>query len=636
MCSLGGACERPDAPEESTLARGLSASVWALVALLASAVGATATATDQTESIRFQLSRNATGGAAVKDALAGTQAWCDEFADALSRDGRPMVIQAEIARGANTIVQGMGDGTVDAAYVSAVEFVRMQERIDVRAIATAVNSDGIPHETGALIVGAAVEAESISDLAGRSFADQGALSSVGYLYPQSLLASAGLPALENHFGTLIDVQSQRSALYSVILGKAEATAVSSFAVDLVTELNPALAKRFRVLHRSQPMPLCVLVVRDSLDEDLIARFETFIAAQQEGLSPRLQSVLQFMKVAGLRRPKKDEFDYVRELVRMVDQRTHRVLDPICGQRLTEDRVEHRAEVGDTSVAFCGDTCHETFQRHRRPFGDDGRGRVLVIGIVPQTRGDLDPRDLLAGIAQQFSDVAPSLGLEFAAELLPSHEVARVRLLEGSVDLVRVSGPGYVRLQTETGLVPLARPAGGSETFHAVLLTGVDSDVEDVLGLRGLTVALEDHDSSEMDIFLNALVSGLGEERPEDFLGGVMRCPTEASALRAVVFGNADAAAVSTSTLDVLEELQPALGKRLKRLEVSQALSHGPICVRRDLDTDVVEALREYLVNMHETTRGHAALTFFRLRRMVPATDADYDGVRALLRKVAKR
>ena len=102
-------------------------------------------------------------------------------------------------------------------------------------------------------------------------------------------------------------------------------------------------------------------------------------------------------------------------------------------------------------------------------------------------------------------------------------------------------------------------------------------------------------------------------------------------LRLIVTGQADAAAVDSTVLELALRDEPALAEQV-RVVATLGPNPAPPCVAaRALPPALRERLRAALISLHEDQAGRTALALGGLHRFVPVEDADYDPVRRTAR-----
>jgi ABC-type phosphate/phosphonate transport system substrate-binding protein len=477
-------------------------------------------------------------------------------------------------------------------------------------------------------------ARTIADLRGKSFVYMNRNSITGYLFPEMLLCEAGLPELPRFFGKQKQVRKEKSALYAVLLGEADVACISESLLEVLSELNPAIGRKLRVLAKSEPFPKGLLVGGPNLPPDAIPHLLAALCDDTPNASRR-DEALTFFHVDGFVRAADSDLDSVRRLVKQIDSRRKRHMDPGCSRWISDVEVKCTALVGEFPVRFCSKKCRDLYLSNRERARPDAKDRVYVIGVSPYMMFDRDPRDTRASLDLLLEEFHRKNDYGLIVEMLPSNEVAQVRFGEGTMSWAYLSGPGYVRMRKKVGITPVVRYSMRRDSFRASLVTLQKSGFTDLPDLEGQVLAMSTDESSTARLYLETVMHGTG--RPaEEYFSSIVSCPSEESAVRAVALGEATAALVSTQALGLLKELSPGLYGGLSAIRTSEELISGPICQADGLPKKISDSLTKYVLKLHEKPAGKELLMAFRTTRLVRATDADYEPIRRMMKTLEEK
>jgi phosphonate transport system substrate-binding protein len=185
-----------------------------------------------------------------------------------------------------------------------------------------------------------------------------------------------------------------------------------------------------------------------------------------------------------------------------------------------------------------------------------------------------------------------------------------------------------------GVVPLARPVNldGTSTYHGYLFVRKDSGISGVEGMRGKRMAFVDRATTAGYLFPRAWLRERGIPDPERFFSETWFTGSHDAAISAVLEGKADVGATKHSVLEQLRMEDPRVGRELVILATSPSVPSNGLCVSRDLEEDLREALRRALLGLHEDPEGARVLEQFGAMRFVETTVADYAPVLELARR----
>ncbi len=191
-------------------------------------------------------------------------------------------IEAIVPMSSAVIYEGLRNGTIDLAYLSATAAGKLIQE-DIIDILLAELIDGKPYYQSYWITLKDALYQSIADLKGQPIAFSSRTSTSGFLIPVWDLYTQGLINLENgpkgFFGedNVFYGVGYVSAAERVLRGEAQAAAVSYYVLDKDKHLNQEQRERLRMLDSQGPVPSHVVVVRKGLNNlDQIAIKEALL------------------------------------------------------------------------------------------------------------------------------------------------------------------------------------------------------------------------------------------------------------------------------------------------------------------------------------------------------------------------
>ena len=191
-------------------------------------------------------------------------------------------IEAIVPMSSAVIYEGLRNGTIDLAYLSATASGKLIEKVIID-ILLAELIDGKPYYQSYWITLKDAPYQSIADLEGQPIAFSSRTSTSGFLIPAWDLYTQGLIDLENGpegffgEGNVFYGVGYVSAAERVLRGDAQAAAVSYYVLDKGKHLSQEQRERLRILDSQGPVPSHVIVVRKGLNSlDQIAIKEALL------------------------------------------------------------------------------------------------------------------------------------------------------------------------------------------------------------------------------------------------------------------------------------------------------------------------------------------------------------------------
>jgi phosphonate transport system substrate-binding protein len=221
--------------------------------------------------------------------------------------GRPVeLVQGKTYGEINDLVKS---GDVTLALVCTNPYLEGREEFGMElVVAPQVDGDTVYYSL--LIVGSGMEAESLADLRGATFAFTDPLSNTGRLAPLYQLAQMG-ESPDSFFSRTIFTYAHDSSIQAVADGVVMAAAVDSVVYEYVRETQPSLIAKVEVVERWGPFGIYPFVVNPRLDPQLKADLRQVFLEMDEESEGR--AILRHLKVDRFAVPDDSIYDSVREM-----------------------------------------------------------------------------------------------------------------------------------------------------------------------------------------------------------------------------------------------------------------------------------------------------------------------------------
>lgn len=258
-----------------------------------------------------------------------------------------------------------------------------------------------------------------------------------------------------------------------------------------------------------------------------------------------------------------------------------------------------------------------------------RSRV-VIGLIPEL--NLFRQKARFGLLGEY--LTRKIGVPVKFTILPRYG----NILE-SFESERMDGAffgsftGALAIE-RLGVMPLARPVNldGTSTYSGHLFVRRDSGIRDAAGLRGKRMAFVDRATTAGYVFPLAWLREHGVRSTDGFFAEHWFTGSHDAAIAAVLDRKADIGAAKHSVWDRVRGEDPRVDRELTILATSSPVPSNGLCVRRDLEADLREALRRALLDLHGDPEGAKVLQQFGAVRFIDTAAADYAPVVALARR----
>lgn len=278
--------------------------------------------------------------------------------------------------------------------------------------------------------------------------------------------------------------------------------------------------------------------------------------------------------------------------------------------------------GNLPISSCH--CRGT-EGQASPSGKSPLSGTLTIGIIPEL-GTIQQEKRYAGIAQA---IAEQLDVETRIRHLISYDEVVQAFLDGRIDAAFVGSLAYARLRTQAGVIPIARPENrGVSHYRGVIVARADGPVRRFADLRGKRFAYVPGTSAG-ELFMRDRVVRAGGGNPASYFSQPVPVRSHADALRLVLDGKADGAAVKDLVLRRIIAAEPGASGRIREIEHSGTFPENALVVAASAGERQIAKLRKVLLSLPDSPEGREALRALGADRFVPTTDADYANVYSL-------
>jgi phosphonate transport system substrate-binding protein len=176
-----------------------------------------------------------------------------------------------------------------------------------------------------------------------------------------------------------------------------------------------------------------------------------------------------------------------------------------------------------------------------------------------------------------------------------------------------------------GVVPIARPVNldGTSAYKGYLFVRKDSGIHDIGEMKGKRMAFVDRATTAGYVFPLAWLRERGIGKPDGFFSEYYFTGSHDAAIDAVLDRKAEVGAAKHSVYDRVRRENPRVDKELTIVAESRWFPSNGLCVRKDLEDDLKEALRRALLDLSSDPEGARVLTQFGALRFIQTTADDY-------------
>jgi len=238
----------------------------------------------------------------------------EPLADRLSEE-LDIDVEGKVMTNYNALVEALGAGQVQIAFIPAFGYILASEQYDVNVILKSMR-DGSGTYKAQYLVREDSGIDSLEDLEGKvwAFSDKG--STAGYLFPAKHLMEEldfdSASDLENDFfDSLIEVGGHDTAAEAVLEGDADVATTFDDVRDNLEEDYPSIREDLKVVDYTIDIPNDTITVPDELSDDLVENIrEAFLAFNDD---PEMIEIMnEVYNWDGIEEAEDSEYEVVRE------------------------------------------------------------------------------------------------------------------------------------------------------------------------------------------------------------------------------------------------------------------------------------------------------------------------------------
>lgn len=257
-----------------------------------------------------------------------------------------------------------------------------------------------------------------------------------------------------------------------------------------------------------------------------------------------------------------------------------------------------------------------------------------VGFSYATLGEVNENDASAAIRVWAQTLAQERGIHADPQprILRSVEEITAGLTNKLIDAVSLTTEEYAAVR---GSVPLQHHVvalrGNSITEEYVLLVHREGGIERVKDLRGRKFGLlQSSRASLAPAWLETLLAREALGPPPSFFGQVVPASKISKVVLPVFFQQLDGCVVTRNGLELMIELNPQVGERLKILATSPPVVPVVFCFRADFSPALQAKLLEETGRWHASAAGLQILNLFQCDRLEDRPPSCLDSALELL------
>lgn len=266
-----------------------------------------------------------------------------------------------------------------------------------------------------------------------------------------------------------------------------------------------------------------------------------------------------------------------------------------------------------------------------PAGGTDDPKSLTMAFVPSR--DVSQIQLSADKIAQY--LSTELKRPVKSVTLTSYAAVAQALTAKTADIAWVGPLDYLIGHEQNGSYPVTCSVrNGQRGYKAFIIVKSDSGINSVADLKGKNFAFGDPTSTSSSLVPRGAMMKAGIDPSKDIKS--VNISNQSAVAIAVYEGKTDGGAIydDARTNKEVTDKYPDILQKTKIIYTSDLIPCDPQLVRKDLAKPLVDQIQASLIKLSNDPEGKTWLKdLFTIDALSPATDADYDGLRNLVKSV---
>jgi len=253
---------------------------------------------------------------------------------------------------------------------------------------------------------------------------------------------------------------------------------------------------------------------------------------------------------------------------------------------------------------------------------------LVVGIFPRR----SPGELMDAYTPLANYLSQAIGRPVRLETAPDFRFFWEAIASKRYDLVHYNQYHYVRSHKELGYQVIAKnEETGRDRISGAIVVRKDSGIKRLEDLRGKRVVFGGNNQAMGSYIAPTYLLRQAGLKKGDYIEEFALNPSNVAL--AVFFRRADAGGTGSIVFEMPFVRDKIDVTKMEYIGHSEPIAHLPWAVRGDMPAEQRDRLQRAMLAVKKSENGEYILRAASLTNLVPASDADYDVTRKMIREI---
>lgn len=244
--------------------------------------------------------------------------------------------------------------------------------------------------------------------------------------------------------------------------------------------------------------------------------------------------------------------------------------------------------------------------------------------------NVDQRDAKVAMGHLLKEIVERHDVGYSTEIVEDHSEFLQNLTAGKYDFFLVFGYDYLRLRNTYPMRPImvGQYADVSSLEKFVLLTS--QDTKDLSELSNTNLLVAKGTGELPELWLNSWLASQSLPTSSEIFSEIQHIDNVSRAVLPVFFGKAKASVVPRSGFDLMVELNPQIGKRLRIHAESAPLLRSVLCLSPNYVEKEKGLVKREGLRLSDLPKGEQLITLLRMKKLVPFDPAYLENLEKLV------
>ena len=230
--------------------------------------------------------------------------------------------------------------------------------------------------------------------------------------------------------------------------------------------------------------------------------------------------------------------------------------------------------------------------------------------------DASKKDIETTLTLWITDMGKHINIPVETHFYNSIEDVKKDMSSGKVNYMLIKPMDVIKYFDLEKLIDGYSPARKRDNIHnkLILVVRKDSQIKSIKDLKNKTLGLSNNNEIKT-MYIDTLLMNQNLPKSKKFLSKTIKYTKNSKALLELFFKKIDVAIITKGTLELMNEMNPQIGKSTKILEEKSILLGNVGFFSINTDKEIIDKFNKGIKQLHDSERSKQILTLFKAERL---------------------